>query len=126
MLKAQTQNEAAVLESLACDRAMKPFVPQFMGCVERDGRTYIKAGPRRNPGPLFFPLRNGDQFVGAFMGGVVLNSGSAKLIGGMQDHEQPPLWRSEDIPNRLWDVNTSPQRWDHTKHLLELGQHKIF
>eukprot|EP00667_Euglena_gracilis_P001310 EG_transcript_1309 len=42
VLKLLTQNEAAVLESLQRERSLRGFAPQFMGCVERDGRTYIK------------------------------------------------------------------------------------
>eukprot|EP00667_Euglena_gracilis_P002209 EG_transcript_2209 len=42
VLKAQTQNEASTLESLSRERSLRPFAPQFMGCVEREGRTFIK------------------------------------------------------------------------------------
>lgn len=43
-----TQNEAAVLESLQRERSLRGFAPQYMGCVERDGRTYIKSSGSHN------------------------------------------------------------------------------
>jgi len=39
-----TQNEGQIIESLSREKALRPFVPQFMGYVEREGRTYIKNG----------------------------------------------------------------------------------
>lgn len=42
LLKVQTRSEGTVLESLQAQPDLRPFAPQFMEYVERDGQTYVK------------------------------------------------------------------------------------
>lgn len=42
LLKALTRNEGQVFQELHAQPELRPFMPQFMGFVERDGVTYIK------------------------------------------------------------------------------------